>query len=63
MERAKGFTYYDDFSIWDTFCAVHPLLTILDPVRERDMVRSLLAKGDQGDFSPSFLPGIATPRR
>jgi predicted alpha-1,2-mannosidase len=54
VEQARDFTYYDDFSIWDTFRAVHPLLTILDPIRARDMVRSLVAKGDQGGFLPIF---------
>jgi predicted alpha-1,2-mannosidase len=54
VEQAKKFTYYDDFSIWDTFRAVHPLLTILEPDRERDMVRSLIAKGEQGGFLPIF---------
>jgi predicted alpha-1,2-mannosidase len=54
VERARKFIYYDDFSIWDTFRAVHPLLTILEPDRERDMVRSLIAKGDQGGFLPIF---------
>lgn len=53
-EHADGFTYYDDFSLWDTFRAVHPLLTILDPGRETDMVKSLIAKGGQGGFLPIF---------
>ena len=53
-ETAKGFTYYCDFSLWDTFRAVHPLLTILDPARERDMVKSLIAQGEQGGFLPIF---------
>jgi alpha-1,2-mannosidase, putative len=54
LEVAKGFTYYCDFSLWDTFRAVHPLLTILDPARELDMVKSLIAKGGQGGFLPIF---------
>ena len=54
IERATGFTYYDDFSAWDTFRALHPLLTILDPGRELDMVKSLIAKGGQGGFLPIF---------
>jgi predicted alpha-1,2-mannosidase len=54
IETAKGFTYYCDYSVWDTFRAVHPLLTILDPDRERDMVKSLIAKGEQGGFLPIF---------
>jgi predicted alpha-1,2-mannosidase len=53
-ETAKGFVYYDDYSIWDTFRAVHPLLTILEPDRDRDMVQSLVAKGEQGGFLPIF---------
>ena len=53
-EHADGFTYYDDFSLWDTFRAVHPLLTILDRGRETDMVKSLIAKGEQGGFLPIF---------
>jgi predicted alpha-1,2-mannosidase len=54
IETAKGFTYYCDYSVWDTFRAVHPLLTILDPDREREMVESLIAKGEQGGFLPIF---------
>ena len=54
IETAKGFTYYCDFSLWDTFRALHPLLTILDPNRERDMVKSLITKGDQGGFLPIY---------
>ena len=54
IETAKGFTYYCDFSLWDTFRAVHPLLTILDPARELDMLKSLIAKGQQGSFLPIF---------
>ncbi|AFL89592.1 alpha-1,2-mannosidase, putative [Terriglobus roseus DSM 18391] len=54
IEVAKGFTYYDDFSLWDTFRAVHPLLTVLQPKRERDMVQSLLVKGEQGGFLPIY---------
>ena len=46
--------YYDDFSLWDTFRALHPLLTILDPKREEQMVQSLIDKGNQGGFLPIF---------
>jgi predicted alpha-1,2-mannosidase len=53
-ETANGFVYYDDFSVWDTFRAVHPLLTILEPDRDRNMVQSLIAKGEQGGFLPIF---------
>ena len=51
---AQGFTYYDDMSIWDTFRALHPLLTIIQPQRETDVIKSLIAKGEQGGFLPIF---------
>ena len=54
VETAAGFTYYDDYSIWDTFRAVHPLLTIIDPKRDADMIQSLVVKGKQGGFLPIF---------
>jgi len=54
VEHAKGFTYYCDFSAWDTFRALHPLLTIIDPQRDSEMVQSLIAKGQQGGFLPIF---------
>jgi predicted alpha-1,2-mannosidase len=39
----EGFLNYDTFSLWDTFRAEHPLLTILQPQRVDDMVSSLVA--------------------
>jgi len=54
VEYTTGFTYYDDFSMWDTFRAQHPLLTILDPARNVQMVQSLIAKGEQGGYLPIF---------
>lgn len=54
VETAKDFIYYDDYSIWDTFRAVHPLLTVIEPDRELGMVKSLIAKGEQGGFLPIF---------
>ncbi len=54
VEHAKGFTYYDDFSAWDTFRALHPLFTIIDPKRDGEMVQSLVAKGEQGGYLPIF---------
>src|SRR5579875_1754325 len=54
VEIARGFTYYDDFSTWDTFRAAHPLLTIIEPRRDADMVQSLIIKGEQSGFLPTF---------
>ncbi|MDR3699784.1 MAG: GH92 family glycosyl hydrolase [Candidatus Sulfopaludibacter sp.] len=53
-ETARGFTYYTDFSLWDTFRALHPLLTIIDPKRTADMAQSLIAMGQQGGWLPIY---------
>lgn len=37
-----GFTNYTLFSLWDTYRAEHPLLTIIQPERVSDMVTSML---------------------
>ena len=34
--------YEDYYTLWDTFRTVHPLLALLQPGRERDMVQSLV---------------------
>ncbi|NSW94541.1 MAG: glycoside hydrolase family 92 protein, partial [Bacteroidales bacterium] len=51
---AEGFVYYDDFTMWDTFRALHPLLNILEPSATTDMVKSLIAKAQQGGWMPVF---------
>ena len=53
-EVAHGYTYYDDFSLWDTFRAVHPLFVLLDPERDGEMMQSLIAKGNEGGYLPIF---------
>ncbi|HYJ45153.1 MAG TPA: GH92 family glycosyl hydrolase [Pyrinomonadaceae bacterium] len=34
--------YEDYYCLWDTFRTLHPLLTLIQPTRQRDMVRSLI---------------------
>src|SRR5262249_32062228 len=41
------FTNYTTFSLWDTYRALHPLFNIIQPLRNRDMIRSMLAHYDQ----------------
>ncbi len=38
---------YTTFSLWDTYRALHPLLNLIQPDRNRDMVRSMIAHYDQ----------------
>ena len=47
VHTTDGFINYSIFSLWDTYRAQHPLLTILQPQRSIDMVRSLLAHRQQ----------------
>lgn len=42
---AEGFTYFTDFSLWDTYRTLHPWLALFEPERQRDFARSLVAMG------------------
>lgn len=46
--------YYDDFSLWDTYRCLHPLLNILSPRKAADMMQSLVYKYEQGGWMPIF---------
>jgi len=52
VHRADGFTYYSVFSLWDTFRALHPLLTIIDRARTADFVRTMLRQYEEGGRLP-----------
>ncbi|HSA22249.1 MAG TPA: glycoside hydrolase family 92 protein, partial [Myxococcota bacterium] len=54
IHQAEGFTYHTDFSMWDTYRTLHPLLGVLYPEVERDLVLSLLAMRAQGGFLPRW---------
>jgi putative alpha-1,2-mannosidase len=41
------FINYTTFSLWDTYRALHPFFNIIQPTRDRDMIRSMLAHYDQ----------------
>lgn len=47
VHKANGFTNHTTFSLWDTYRALHPLLNIIQPTRNRDMIRSMQAHYDQ----------------
>ena len=49
IHHADGFTYRSTFSLWDTYRALHPLLTLLRPESDNvDFVRSLVASWQEG---------------
>ena len=43
---------YTVFSLWDTFRAEHPLLSIIDQKRTNDMIKSMLLMYEQGGLLP-----------
>ncbi|MGO4822023.1 MULTISPECIES: GH92 family glycosyl hydrolase [unclassified Flavobacterium] len=47
IHQANGFTNYSTFSLWDTYRALHPFFNIIQPSRNNDMVKSMLAHYDQ----------------
>ena len=44
---ADGFTNYTTFSLWDTYRALHPFFNIMQPSRNNDVVKSMMAHYDQ----------------
>ncbi|RYY55904.1 MAG: glycoside hydrolase family 92 protein [Chitinophagaceae bacterium] len=47
IHKATGFTNYSTFSLWDTYRALHPFFNLVQPKRNSDMVKSMLAHFDQ----------------
>ena len=47
IHESEGFQNYTVFSLWDTYRALHPLLGLIKPDRNTDMVRSMLAHQQQ----------------
>jgi predicted alpha-1,2-mannosidase len=47
IHYAEGFTNYTTFSLWDTYRALHPLFNFIQPERNVDMIKSMLAHYDQ----------------
>ena len=45
---------YDDFNLWDTFRALHPLHVILHPSEDGRMMQALVRKYERGGWMPVF---------
>lgn len=52
--QSDGSVNYTVFSLWDTFRAAHPLLTLVNPSRDAEMIRALLRKYDEGGLLPMW---------
>ena len=58
---SKGHTTYTTYSLWDTYRAAHPLMTIIQPERVPDMIRTMLDICDeQGKLPVWHLRGCET---
>ena len=47
IHQSEGFINYTIFSLWDTYRALHPLYNIIQPARNNDMVKSMVAHHNQ----------------
>ncbi|WP_433264412.1 GH92 family glycosyl hydrolase [Actinosynnema sp. CS-041913] len=54
VHTADGWTYYEYYSLWDTYRAHNQLLALLRPGRARDIARSVLAIHEQGGRLPRW---------
>ncbi len=46
--------YYTNFSLWDTFRAANPLMSIIEPQLNEAYIRSLIVKGEEGGLVPKW---------
>ena len=52
VHETKDFNYYTVFSLWDTYRALHPLLTLIDKKRSSDFVNTFITQYQQGGLLP-----------
>lgn len=57
IHKAEGYTYYTDFSLWDTFRTVHPLYNLIARQDQRDMMISLVEMAKEGGGLPRWPSG------
>lgn len=53
-QSKSGATNYTVYSLWDTFRALHPLMTIIDEPKSVDYVNNLLLKYEEGGLLPKW---------
>ena len=54
LAKARGYTRYNVFSLWDTYRNLHPFLTLFYPERQQDMVVSLLEMYKESNWLPKW---------
>ena len=58
VHTAKGWTYYTDFSLWDTYRTLHPLMILAFPEIASDHARSLADMGIRRGELPVWPQGV-----
>lgn len=53
-QAEPGTVNYTAYSMWDTFRALHPLMTLIDESRSAEWANNLLLKYQQGGFLPKW---------
>ncbi|HLN53405.1 MAG TPA: GH92 family glycosyl hydrolase [Lentimicrobium sp.] len=51
-EHKTDHNYYTVFSLWDTYRAYHPLMTIIDQKRTNDFIRTFIKQFEDGGLLP-----------
>ncbi|RZK42322.1 MAG: glycoside hydrolase family 92 protein [Pedobacter sp.] len=51
VHSTNGFTNYTTLSLWDTYRALHPFLNIMQPARNNDIVKSMMAHYEQSSLN------------
>jgi predicted alpha-1,2-mannosidase len=54
IHRAQGFTYYQNWSLWDTYRTQSQLLALLAPRESRDMAISVITIGEESGWLPKW---------
>jgi predicted alpha-1,2-mannosidase len=54
IHRAKGFTYYQNWSLWDTYRTQSQLLALLAPREARDMAISVITIDEESGWLPKW---------
>lgn len=52
IHKADGFVNHTVFSLWDTYRAYHPLMTIINQNRTRHWIKTFLKQHEQGGMLP-----------
>jgi predicted alpha-1,2-mannosidase len=53
-EKIHAGVSYNDYSMWDTFRALHPLLTLMDASEVGPMIQSLVQMSQEGGWMPKW---------